>query len=203
MRVLCVPGGKCGGGDQVRNQPAVGKKLPTFLMDDEPEKLLRATTRERDRLLLMTGLYLGLRVSELVKLQVEHIDFRRRLLMVREGKGAKDRALPIPSRLVGPLRGWIGGRQEGFVFPSPRGGRLTTRAVQKLVKRIAVAAGLKDALKARRVTPHRLRHCFASRMLERGADINAVKEAMGHSSVAVTSIYLHTSPEHLRQSMEI
>lgn len=179
------------------------KKLPTFLQASEPEQLLRATTRERDRLLLMVMLYLGLRVSEVCKLQVQHIDFGTKMLFVREGKGSKDRALPIPSRFVGPLRGWIGGRKSGFVFPSPRGGRLSVRAVQLLVKRLATKAGLRDASEPRRATPHKLRHAFASRMIERGADIIAVRDALGHSSVATTQIYTHCSGERLRDSMEI
>jgi len=179
------------------------KKLPTFLQASEPEAMLRATTRERDRLLLMTMLYLGLRVSEACKLQVEHVDFGSKLLFVREGKGMRDRALPIPSRFVGPLRGWIGGRTTGYVFPSPRGGKLSVRAVQLLVKRVAARAGLRDAAAPRRVSPHKLRHAFASRMLERGADIIAVRDALGHSSVATTQVYTHCSGDRLRAGMEI
>lgn len=179
------------------------RKLPTFLADDEPEAILRAADTERDRILLMCGLYLGLRVSEICKLRVEHLDFRRRLAFIREAKGGKDRVLPIPARFVGPLRGWCGKRREGYVFPSPRGGRLKSRAVQLLIKRLAARAGLRGALEPRRVTPHKLRHAFASRMLERGADINAVKEAMGHGDISTTAVYLHTSPERLRAAMEI
>jgi len=179
------------------------KRLPTFLADREPEALLRAASRERDRLLLMVGLYVGLRVAELCALRVEHLDFARRTLFVREGKGKKDRCLPIPRYLVGPLRGWVGARQEGFVFPSPRGGRLTTRAVQKLVKRLAMKADLRAADEPRRCTPHKLRHAFATRMLERGADIITVRDALGHASVATTQIYCHSTPERLRSAMEV
>lgn len=179
------------------------KKLPAFLQSDEPERLLRATTRERDRLVCMVMLYLGLRVSELCKLRVEHIDFRRALVMVREGKGAKDRALPLPKRLAGPLRGHVGARNDGPVFPSRRGGHIKPRAVQLLIKRLAVAAKLRRANDPRAVSPHKFRHAFASRMLERGATLAEVKDALGHSSIATTSIYLHSDPEHLRAHMEI
>jgi len=180
-----------------------GRTLPRFLQDREPEELLRGTRVERDRILLMCGLYLGLRASELTKLEVPHIDFRRRVLTVRDGKGDKDRCLPIPGRFAGPLRGFVGKRRAGAVFPSPRGGLLTTRAVQKIVKRAAARAGLAGAGEPRKFTPHKLRHAFASRMLERGATIKEVQEALGHSSIATTEVYLHTSPEHLRGSMEI
>jgi integrase/recombinase XerD len=182
----------------------MARKLPTFLEGDTPERLLRATDRERDRILLMAALYLGLRVSELCNLRVEHIDFGRRLLFVRQGKGSKDRALPIPSKFVGPLRGWVGGRKEGYVFPSNRGsGRLTPRAVQKLVKRVAEKAGMRRAKEPRLFTPHKFRHAMATRMLERGADIISVRDALGHESVATTQIYCHATPERLRRSMEI
>lgn len=174
------------------------KKLPTFLQAGTPEQLLRGTTRERDRLLLMVAVYMGLRVSELCKLQIPHLDFERAMLMVREGKGCKDRAIPIPSRLIGPLRGWIGARAEGFVFPSPRGGgALTTRAVQLLVKRVAAAAKLPDAAKSRKYHPHALRHVFASRALDSGANINELKELLGHSSISTTQIYLHADASRL------
>ncbi len=179
------------------------RKLPRFLGRDEPEVLLRATHRERDRVLLMTLLYLGLRVAECCALRVEDLDFPRRVCWVRQGKGAKDRVLPIPTRFVGPLRGWVGGRTTGYVFPSSWGGRLSTRAVQKLMKRTAEAAGLAGAEEPRQYTPHKLRHAMATRMVERGADPFAVKDALGHSSIATTQIYIHTDANRLRAQMEV
>lgn len=179
------------------------RRLPQFLQAHEPETLLAATDTERDRVLLMALLYLGLRCSEVCKLRVEHIDFARGLLFVREGKGRKDRALPIPKRFLNIFRGWVGPRTEGYVFPSPRGGRLTNRAVQLLVKRVAARAGLPGALEPRRFHPHALRHVFATRMLERGADIITVRDALGHASVATTQTYTHATPDRLRQHMEI
>jgi integrase/recombinase XerD len=181
------------------------RKLPQFLADDEPERLMRAARRERDRLLVMVLTYFGLRCAELTGLRVEHLDFGRRLLWVRGGKGGKDRCLPIPRRLVGPLRGWVGIRPPAaYVFPSRQGGgRMTTRAVQYLIKRLARAAGLPSWNAPRRFHPHALRHCFASRMLERCADLITVRDALGHASVATTQIYTHVTGERLRQAMEI
>lgn len=179
------------------------RKLPTFLRDDEPERLLEATTNTRDRVLLMTLLMLGLRVSEGAKLKIEHIDFRRASLLVKEGKGQKDRILPIPKRLVGILRGWIGPRKKGYVFPSRcGGGRLTNRAIQRMLKRVAEAAGLDGALEPRRFHPHALRHVFATRLLRAGADIVEVQHLMGHSNIATTAIYLHADPERLRSAVD-
>src|SRR5262245_50585922 len=85
------------------------KKLPYIPTPEELEKLVRATSTQRDRLLLMVMFYMGLRVSEACKLQVGHLDFGRKRLEVREGKGCKDRVLPIPKWLVGPLRGLVAG----------------------------------------------------------------------------------------------
>lgn len=152
--------------------------------------------------MLMCMRYLGLRVSEITKLRAEHLDFGRKILMVREGKGKKDRALPIPKFLAGPLRGWLASKREGHVFPSPRGGQLTVRAVQLLMKRLAVAAGLRAPLEPRRCTPHKLRHAFCSERIARGVDIAAVRDLMGHSSIAVTDRYTHTTPERLREAID-
>jgi len=172
------------------------------LRDDEPERLLAATTTARDRVLLMTGLYLGLRVSEICKLQIEDVDLRRRVAFVREGKGMKDRAIPIPKPFAPILRGWIGGRQTGYVFPSPRGGRLTNRAVQKLVKRMAAKAGLREAGKPRKYHPHKLRHAYATRLLQTGADIKEVQDLLGHASLQTTMVYVHSTPERLASAVD-
>lgn len=180
----------------------MARKLPNLLQADEPEKLLRATTRERDRLALFLMYLMGLRVSEVCKLEVPHLDFRKAMLAVRSGKGDKDRFIPIPTFLVGPLRGFVGKRRAGYVFESPRGGRLTERAYQKLIKRLAVAAGLPDALAPRRATPHKFRHAFASEFLDRTENIIALRDALGHASVATTQVYTHVNPERLRALME-
>lgn len=181
------------------------RRLPNFLPDDEPEKLLAATTRQRDRLMLLLMLYCGLRVSEMRKLQIPHLDFKRRSLWVRHGKGDKDRVVPLPRKLVGPLRAWVGARTAGYVFPSPRGDGskpLSSRAVQRLMKRLAVAAGLPNALEPRRVRPHALRHSYATRLLRTGADIIEVRDLLGHGSVATTQIYLHSDSERLADAVD-
>lgn len=178
------------------------RKLPTIPDFGDLDKILRATTRERDRLMLLLARFMGLRVSEIVKLCVEHLDFSRKFLMVREGKGKKDRCLPLAAWLVGPLRGWVGSRKSGPVFPSPRGGRLTTRAVQYLVKRLAVKAGVPGAAQARLFRPHALRHAFCSTLLANGVPVHEARDLMGHSSISTTDRYAHSTPEHLRAAVE-
>ena len=147
-------------------------------------------------------LTLGLRVSEATKMRCEHIDFSRRSLFVKEAKGKRDRMLPLPQVVIGPLRGWLKGRKKGPVFPSPRGGHLTTRAVQLLFKRTAVKAGLEDALKARKYHPHSFRHEFAVRLLRSGADIMEIKDLLGHSNLQTTTIYLATDPDRMRAAVD-
>lgn len=181
----------------------------TFLETSEVERLLAAvdTTNPiglRDRAVIEMLFSGGLRVSELVNLDVDHINTERGEFMVR-GKGQKDRPIFIsPSAAV-----WIGryldSRKDGGrplfihysgVADSADGGmytRLTVRSVQRLVKRYAVAAGLtKD------VTPHTLRHSFATDLLINGADIRSVQGLLGHANIATTQIYTHITDPQLK-----
>lgn len=176
-----------------------GKKLPVFLRGGEGEQLAGAARTEAHRLIVACGLYLGLRVSELCHLRVEDLDLSQATALVRQGKGNKDRCLPIPGRLLAPLHQWVGPRTSGWLFPSPRdpSRRLSPRAVQRLVGRLAGRAGI-----ARPVTPHKLRHTYATRLLEAGATIREVQELLGHSSVATTEIYTHCTPDRLRSAVE-
>lgn len=174
------------------------RRLPSSLRGDEPDRLLHQSAGPRDRLLYQCGLYLGLRVSELVGLAVEDIDLSRGVCTVRHGKGDKDRAVPIPAKLLPELRAWIGERQTGWLFPSPRGaGHLSARAVQVSIRKAAQRAGI-----ARHVTPHKLRHSYATNLLRRGADIVEIKELLGHSSIATTQVYLSADPERLRDAVD-
>ncbi len=189
------------GGFRVSQQTgkAVPKRLPIFLHGDEPERLFAAAVALRDRTLILVGFYLGLRVSEIVCRQVEDIDLDRALCVVRKGKGDKDRAVPIPVALLPALRAWIADRTTGWLFPSTRSqtGHLSARAFQKSIKLTAARAGI-----SRHVTPHKLRHSYATALLHSGADIIEVRDLLGHSSVATTQIYLHTEPERLRAAVD-
>lgn len=187
------------------------RRLPVFLRAPEAEALLAAATAardacrsatkwlaaERNRLIILAGLLLGARVSELCGLRVEDVDLEQGLVLILHGKGDKDRALPVPAKLLVELRQWVGRQRTGWLFPGPKGRRLSPRTVQIAVKRLAAAAGI-----LKRVTPHKLRHSYASRLVEKGVDIVAVRDLMGHSSVAVTSIYLHADPSRLRAAVD-
>ncbi len=186
-----------------RVSPQTGKavpiRLPISLRGDEPERLIGVASTHRDRILLLMGYYLGLRVSEIVGCLVEDIDLDVAFCTVRRGKGDKDRAVPIPAALLPDLRAWIGGRTSGWLVPSKRSvtGHHAIRSVQKMIKAAAIRAGI-----ARRVTPHKLRHTFAIRLLERGAHIIEVRDLMGHASVSTTEVYLGSEPERLRAAVD-
>ena len=179
------------------------RRLPTFLRPTELDRLLAAAEKPRDRLILSIGLYLGLRVSEITKLRIEQVDLERACVFVSLGKGQKDRYVPIPAKLLPQLTEWIGEKKEGVLLPSPRGGGpLSTRMVQRMIKRVAAKAGIVDAGKPRAVSPHKLRHEFASRLMRTVADLMTIKDLLGHSSIATTQIYLHTDPDRLRDAVE-
>lgn len=175
------------------------RKLPKHLRTNEVEALLAAAASERDRLVLLVGLLLGLRVSEIAHLRIEHVDLDERTVLVEQGKGSKDRVVPIPVRLVGTLAAWIGRRAHGWLFPSPRsGGPLTERALHKLVVRTARRAGV-DRIP---VSPHKLRHTYASSALKRGANLRIVQQLLGHASIGTTEIYTHVDVEDLRAAVD-
>ncbi len=179
---------------------SVLKKLPHLLKDHEPELLLKATARQRDRLVLLVLLYTGLRVAELCALRVEHLDFKIGTLLVVEGKGGRDRVVPLAKFLLNPLRGWIGKRLQGYVFPSRQGGeRLGTRAVQLLFRRLAARAGLPESANAH---PHAFRHSFATRLLRRGVNIRVVQKLLGHQNLATTERYTHVEDAEMHAAID-
>jgi integrase/recombinase XerC len=184
-------------GRQVRS-PRLPKRLPSFLPKDESKELLDADTERseaglRDHALLELLYATGLRVAECCGLDLDDVDRRRGAVRVM-GKGGKERVVPAGDAALEALDGWLSVRGEGggALFTNLRGGRLGTRSVHRIVKRRARAAGI-----ARRVTPHTLRHTFATHMLGEGADLRLIQELLGHSRLTTTQRYTHVSPEHL------
>jgi site-specific recombinase XerD len=175
------------------------RRLPVYLRAQELERLFAEAPTPRDRLVLLIGAYAGLRISEIVNLRVEHLDFEDGLLEVHSGKGDRDRNIPMHVRIAAQLRLHLNGRREGWVFPSDHGrsGHLMPRAVQ-----IMIHAAAERAQIVRHVTPHKLRHSFASALLFKGADLIEIKDLLGHSSVATTQIYSHAMPEKLRSAID-
>lgn len=179
---------------------AYGKRtrsLPAVLSADEVRALFYATEPGRDRVLLQTAYACGLRISELVHLQVTDIDSARMLVMVRAGKGRKDRQVPLSSRLLVTLRcHWWTHRSRPWLFPGQTTERpLDPSGVQRMFRIALRRAGI-----AKRATPHTLRHSFATHLLESGVDLATVQRLLGHGSLSTTAHYLHVSRRHLAKT---
>lgn len=190
--------------------PRKAKKLPHFLSTTEIGKLLSAPPSDeplglRDRAILETLYSAGLRVSELVGLCDEDLDFEQSIVRVR-GKGRKERLSPLGSYATRALRRWMKVRElsakepqdrKAPVFVNKFGTRLTARSVGRLLEKHLQEAGLDN-----RTSPHTLRHSFATHLLDRGADIRSVQELLGHKSLETTQIYTHVSTSNLRAAYE-
>jgi integrase/recombinase XerC len=178
--------------------PRPEKSLPGYLPIDETEALLRAAERAtpagpRDRAVIEVLYATGIRVSELAGLDVEDVDLREGALRVL-GKGGKERVVPMGAKAVDAVRAYLAGRPRatGPLFVNERGGRLTVRSLHRVVRRRARAAGLH-----RRVTPHTLRHTFATHLLDAGADLRLIQELLGHARLGTTQKYTHVSTDRL------
>jgi site-specific recombinase XerD len=163
------------------------KKLPVVLSQSEVAQLLAAPKKLKHRAILTTLYAAGLRVSELVELRATDIDSQRMVIRVRQGKGNKDRYVMLSPKLLELLRAyWKERRPKERLFP------VTVRCVQLLCAAMARKAKL-----AKRVSPHTLRHCFATHLLENGENIRKIQVLLGHRSVQTTARYLHVSMESI------
>ena len=185
--------------------PRRGRKLPQVLTRGEVDKLLaqpRGTepTDLRDRALLELMYACGLRASEAIGLDVADIDLDDGVLRAR-GKGSKERLVPVGQSALDAVSRYlergrpalVGQRIESGLFVNFRGAALTRQGLYKIVRRHAVSAGLAD-----RMSPHTLRHTFATHLLAGGCDLRSVQEMLGHADVATTQLYTHLSSERLK-----
>ncbi len=187
-------------------QPKLPRSLPHPITVDEAARLLDAPREDspaglRDRALLELLYGSGLRVSELVGLDVDDVDLEEGAVRVM-GKGGKEREVPIGRFGREAVEAWLGRARPGFaaglsrgaLFLNQRGGRLSRQSVNRILAAYVRSAGIE-----RHVTPHSLRHSFATHLLEGGADVRVVQELLGHASVATTQIYTLLTEEHLRE----
>ncbi|HEX8207080.1 MAG TPA: site-specific tyrosine recombinase XerD [Solirubrobacteraceae bacterium] len=185
--------------------PRKSQKLPQVLNRSEVQQLLSAPkgtdpSALRDRALLETMYACGLRASEAIDLTVGDIDLVAGVLRAR-GKGSKERLVPVGREAVSAVRAYVqrgrpalvGLRDEPHLFVNHRGAGLTRQGLYKIVQRHAKAVGLDD-----RMSPHTLRHTFATHLLAGGCDLRSVQEMLGHADVATTQIYTHVSAEKLK-----
>lgn len=172
------------------------RTVPVVLSPEEVKRLLDAAVPGRDRTLLDVAYSCGLRLKELLGLQVRDIDSARMVLHIRQGKGQKQRFVPLSPRLLKVLRAyWQECRPAAWLFVGVKPLQpLTDGAVQRLCRRTAARAGL-----SKHVTPHTLRHSFATHLLEAGVDLLSVQALLGHSHFNTTAKYLHVSMRRLQQ----
>jgi site-specific recombinase XerD len=171
------------------------KTLPTVLSRDEVQRLCDAVPPGPYRLLFRLTYAAGLRVSEVVRLRPRDFDFDRGVLRVCQGKGRKDRLVPLPRTLTDDLlRRLRLLRLDDWLFAGPGGKRpLHIGSVQRLCQRVVGVCGL-----SKRVTPHTLRHSYATHLLEAGTDLVTIQRLLGHRSLSTTSRYLHVSTQRLQ-----
>lgn len=201
---------------RLEHSPAVGlrrmkavRRLPGALSPEEVERLLAAPDRSRaagcrDVALLEVLYSAGTRAAETVGLDQRDLDLSEGLARVR-GKGRKERLVVLGRHAVAAIEAYLGDPKRprpaptagDAVFLNQKGGRLTTRSLQRVLESAVLAAGL-----VRRATPHTLRHSFATHLLDRGADLRAVQELLGHAQLSTTQIYTHVSLEQLRRVVE-
>lgn len=166
------------------------KKLPVILSSEEVRRFFDALESLKHRAILMTAYGAGLRVSEVVSLRIEDIDSQRMQIRVREGKGKKDRMVMLPELLLEVLREyWKAAKPQEFLFPG-RGasGHISRVAVFNASKRAMRDAGIR-----KNISPHTLRHCFATHLLDNGTNLRTIQDLLGHRSVKTTATYTHVS----------
>ena len=185
--------------------PRIGRSLPKTLSEDEVESLLNAPNTDeplghRDRAMLELLYATGLRVSELINLKQSQVNFNQGVLRII-GKGDRERLIPLGDESQRWLRDFIDGprmeilleRQTDYLFPTRRGDRMTRQAFWHIIKRYAEKSGVR-----RKMSPHSLRHAFATHLLNRGADLRVVQLLLGHSDLSTTQIYTHVARERLK-----
>lgn len=194
--------------------PKVARKQVTFLHYDEVKRLVEQITTDdepglRDRALIELLFSGGMRVSEIVSLNRDHINTARREFMVR-GKGQKDRPIFVSQAAAGHIEDYLAARTDSLVplflsysrnsSASDTSGdyrRLTARSIQRIISKYARMAGI-----TKHVSPHTMRHSFATDLLMNGADIRSVQTMLGHSSISTTQVYTHVTDQHLRDVHE-
>lgn len=162
-------------------------KLPKFLTRDEIKKILDATENIKHKAILMTIYSCGLRLSELLELQISDIKVKEKLLLIRQSKGNKDRLMVVSAKLLNVLRDYYKIYQpKNYLFEGKNSEKYSERSVQQILKSSLKKAGV--------ITPasvHTLRHSYATHLLENGIDIRIIKDLLGHSNIKTTEIYTH------------
>lgn len=190
--------------------PKSQNKLPEFFTENEMDALLEANKKredkfkDRDQAILLLLFYSGLRASELVNLKFSELDMTHRLMTIL-GKGNKERLVPftneaktaLSSYITGSRDELLKGKESPYVFLNSKGEKLTVRGLEYLLTAIEKKTGLYG-----RIHPHMLRHSFATKLLNKGADLRTIQELLGHESIGTTAIYTHVAYENMKEEYE-
>ncbi len=177
-------------------RPKREKKIPSVLTKLEVKKLFNSFQNKKSKLLVSLIYACGFRVSELINLKISDLDFENKIGHVRQAKGKKDRIFNIPSFLTKDLQKFIKKQNENnqeYLFSGPNQ-KLSDRNIQKIVRQATKRADIN-----KKVSPHTLRHSFATHLLEDGVDIRKIQELLGHADLSTTQIYTHISTEELKK----
>lgn len=193
---------------ELLESPHLGDHLPEVLSTEEVDMMessidLSNPLGQRNKAIIEVLFSCGLRVSELVNLKISNLYIEEGFIRVL-GKGRKERLVPISPRAIKEIQLWFHDRnhfdikpgEEDYVFLNQRGGHLTRTMILIMIKRIAAEAGIKKV-----ISPHTLRHSFATALLEGGADLRAIQAMLGHESIGTTEIYTHIDTSRLREEI--
>jgi site-specific recombinase XerD len=176
------------------------KRLPTVLSVEEVAELLEVARPGQERVLLQTAYACGLRIGELLNLQVTDIDSARMVVNVRHGKGGKDRQVPLSARLLTELRAWwcVHRRRPWLFCGATKNEPVSDSYVQRLCQKIVARSKVR-----KKATMHTLRHSYATHLLEAGVDVVTLQKLLGHNSLSTTARYLHLSTRQLQRMPDL
>ncbi len=184
------------------NPPKRAQKVPNYLVEQEVSKMLGSCRNSKERLIVELLAYTGVRVSELCSIRINDIDLENKSLKIRGGKGDKDRLVIFSEKIIPDIKKYLLERKENkikseFLFPTNKSRRISSVTVERIIRNAAKRAGIN-----KKVTPHVLRHTFATTLLRNGADIRIIQILLGHASISTTQIYTHVDDGSLRRSYE-
>ena len=176
------------------DRPIKDKKLPIVLSKEEVQSLFNQVYNLKHKTILVLIYSCGLRISELINLKINDIDTQRMLIQIRNSKGNKDRQVQLAEQIHQLIKRYNNEyNPKQFLFNGLNSFQYSTASIQKIIKRAAIKADIR-----KNVTPHTLRHSFATHLLEDGIDIRYIQTILGHSNIQTTQIYTHVSSRHLK-----
>lgn len=168
-------------------------KLPLVLSKEEVIKMIDSTNNLKHKIVIMFLYYAGLRLDEVRNISWSDIDTNREVIHIKTAKGDRERVVFLHEKLIETLK-ILGIKEEGSIFLSQRGERYNKRTIQQIIKSASKKAGIK-----KNVTPHTLRHTFATHLLESGADIRYIQQLLGHKDLRTTQIYTHVANRDIKK----